>query len=128
MGRVKSKLKDVENAIMLPKSAPTTALCPICGIKTKHFPDKRTFSCPNCGHELDRDLHSTLNMIILGMPCATEYSASKKDIVMLFEKVLKNLVNVGKLAGAEAFSLLNAVKRVVSNSKKQEGTPSLVVC
>ena len=128
MGRVKSKLKDVENAIMLPKSAPTTALCPVCGNKTPHLPDKRTFSCPNCGHELDRDLHSTLNMIILGMPCVTEYNASKKDIVMLFEKVLKNLVNVGKLADAEAFSLLSAVKRVVSNSEKQEDTPSLVVC
>lgn len=128
MGRVKSKLRNVENAIMLPKNAPTTALCPVCDTKTKHLPEKRTFSCPNCGYELDRDLHSTLNMIIMGMPCITEYNVSKKDIVMLFEKVLKNLVNVGKLAEAEAFSLLNAVKRVVSNSEKQEDTPSLVVC
>ena len=128
MGRVKSKLNNTDNAIKLPKSAPTTAWCPVCGNKTSHLPDKRTFSCQSCGHELDRDLHSALNMIIMGMSCVTEYNASKKDIVMLFEKVLKNLVNVGKLADAEAFSLLNAVKKVICNSEKQEDTPSLVVC
>lgn len=127
MGRVKSKLKDVENAIMLPKNVPTTALCPVCDTKTPHLPEKRTFSCPNCGHKLDRDLHSTLNMIILGMLCVTEYNASKKDIVMLFEKVLKNLVNVGKLTDVEASSLFNAVKEKVYDGEKQEGTSSLVM-
>ena len=72
LGRVKEKLSRSPRAIMLDRYLATTATC-ICGHKTKHEPDKRTFVCEACGYSDDRDIHAAKNMIRLGQsqnaPC-----------------------------------------------------------
>ncbi len=65
LGRVKAKLKQHSNVIVLPKNYPTTKLCTKCG----RWHDElklwnRTFKC-QCGVEEDRDVHATQNMIWL---------------------------------------------------------------
>lgn len=125
MGRVKQELQKLDGAYMLPKYAPTTAWCPVCGNKTKHFVDKRTFSCPHCNHEMNRDLHAALNMIILGVSCATEHSASKNEIVRFFEEGLKTLVAQEELTEADAIALVTSIKQQASLSVKQEDVLSL---
>lgn len=63
LGRVKSKLKQMSNAVILGKAVPTTKLCTKCGqwhdeIKVWN----RTFKC-DCGVEMDRDVHAAKNMV-----------------------------------------------------------------
>ncbi|EPD32736.1 hypothetical protein HMPREF9306_01258 [Propionimicrobium lymphophilum ACS-093-V-SCH5] len=65
LGRVKAKLMAHPRAIMLNQNVPTTATC-VCGKRTRHTPDKRTFVCPKCGYRADRDIHAAQNMIRLG--------------------------------------------------------------
>ena len=65
LGRVKAKLAAHPRAVMLNQDVPTTATC-VCGKRTRHTPDKRTFVCPKCGYRADRDIHAAQNMIQLG--------------------------------------------------------------
>ena len=65
LGRVKAKLMAHPRAVMLNQNVPTTATC-VCGKRTRHDPDKRTFACPKCGYRADRDIHAAQNMIRLG--------------------------------------------------------------
>lgn len=63
LGRVKSKLKQMPNVVILGKTVPTTKLCTKCGqwhdeIKVWN----RTFKC-DCGVEMDRDIHAAKNMV-----------------------------------------------------------------
>ena len=65
LGRVKSKLKNLDNAVCLDRYLPTTQLC-VCGKKNPHGLDKRVYSCSSCGYEEDRDVHAARNMIRIG--------------------------------------------------------------
>lgn len=65
LGRVKSRLKNLDNAVCLDRYLPTTQLC-VCGKKNPHGLDKRIYSCPSCGYTEDRDVHAALNMIRIG--------------------------------------------------------------
>lgn len=63
LGRVKSKLKESPNVVVLGKTVPTTKLCTNCG----EWHDElklwdRTFKC-SCGVVMDRDVHAAKNMI-----------------------------------------------------------------
>lgn len=127
MGRVKQQLKKLDGAIMLPKYTPTTAWCPVCGNKTSHTVDKRTFSCPHCGHTVNRDLHAALNMIILGVSCTTEHSASKNEIVRFFEEGLKTLVTKGELTEDDAVTLVKSIKQQTNLGAKQVDVLSLAI-
>lgn len=64
LGRVKARLSANPRVTVLGKHVTTTATC-ICGAKTKHTPDKRTFVCVSCGYSDDRDIHAAKNMIRL---------------------------------------------------------------
>lgn len=64
LGRVKARLSSNPRVTVLPKHVATTATC-ICGVKTKHTPDKRIFVCASCGYSDDRDIHAAKNMIRL---------------------------------------------------------------
>ena len=64
LGRVKARLSSNPRVTVLDKHVATTATC-VCGVKTKHTPDKRTFVCPSCGYSDDRDIHAAKNMIRL---------------------------------------------------------------
>ena len=81
LGRVKANLERSPRAIMLDRYLATTATC-ICGCKTKHEPDKRTFVCSACGYSDDRDIHAAKNMVRLGQSQnapATEHSSTLAD-------------------------------------------------
>ena len=61
LGRVKAKLVDHPRVTVLKRNVATTATC-ICGEKTPHSLDKRTYFCPKCGYSAPRDLHAAKNM------------------------------------------------------------------
>lgn len=65
LGRVKSRLKNLDNSVCLDRYLPTTQLC-VCGEKNPHSLDKRIYFCPLCGYKEDRDVHAALNMIRVG--------------------------------------------------------------
>lgn len=65
LGRVKAKLKDADNVIILPRNYPTTKLCRECG----QYHDElnqwdKVFKC-DCGVVEDRDIHAAKNMVWL---------------------------------------------------------------
>ena len=64
LGRVKSRLSANPRVTVLGRHVATTATC-VCGVVTKHTPDKRTFVCASCGYSDDRDVHAAKNMIRL---------------------------------------------------------------
>lgn len=72
LGRVKSQLKTLDNAVCLDRFEPTTQLC-VCGVKNKHTLDKRVYTCA-CGYTEDRDVHAALNMIRIGSALEQENS------------------------------------------------------
>lgn len=63
IGRIKSKLKTKDNVIVLDKWFPTTKHCFGCGNDIDLELNDRTFKCPHCGCEMDRDVHAARNMI-----------------------------------------------------------------
>lgn len=65
LGRVKSRLKNLNNAVCLDRYLPTTQMC-ACGKKNPHSLDERIYTCPSCGYTEDRDVHAALNMIKFG--------------------------------------------------------------
>lgn len=61
LGRVKARLIDHPRVAVLKRNVATTATC-VCGEKTPHSLDKRTYLCPACGYSAPRDLHAARNM------------------------------------------------------------------
>ena len=61
LGRVKSKLKKLEQTVILDKFIPTTKLCTVCGKTHEVDRGDKTFSC--CGITEDRDIHAAKNML-----------------------------------------------------------------
>lgn len=63
LGKVKSKLKNLDNVVILGKTVPTTKLCTKCGVWHDELKVwNRTFKC-DCGVEMDRDVHAAQNMV-----------------------------------------------------------------
>ena len=65
LGRLKSKLALLENAVMVPQWVPTTQYCPACDTMNKLPLSVRVYSC-SCGYSAPRDEHAARNMILLG--------------------------------------------------------------
>lgn len=64
LGRLKAKLINKDNVIVLNKYLPTTKLCTKCNTKNDKIKlSDRIFICPNCGYTEDRDIHAAKNMI-----------------------------------------------------------------
>lgn len=61
LGRLKSKLKDLEQTVVLDKFIPTTKLCTVCGKNHEVNRWDKTFSC--CGLTEDRDIHAAKTML-----------------------------------------------------------------
>ena len=72
LGRVKSRLKMLDNAVCLDRFEPTTQLC-VCGRKNKIPLSERMYSC-ECGYREDRDIHAALNMMRIGSALEQEDS------------------------------------------------------
>lgn len=63
LGRVKAKLLQNPNVVVLGKTVPTTKLCTKCGVWHDEIKVwNRTFKC-ECGVEMDRDIHAAQNMV-----------------------------------------------------------------
>jgi len=66
LGRVKAKLINHSRVEVLDRSVPTTKYCPCCGNINKNITlADRTYICPTCGYQEDRDIHSAKNMILM---------------------------------------------------------------
>ena len=64
LGLIKAKLKQMENIVVLDKFIPTTKLCTSCGNVNKGMKLwNRTYRCPVCGENSDRDVHAAMNMV-----------------------------------------------------------------
>lgn len=63
LGRVKVRLMEREDTVILSKWIPTTRFCEQCGSKYEIKQSDRVFHCPNCGNEMDRDVHSAKLMV-----------------------------------------------------------------
>ena len=79
LGRVKAHLMANPRVTVLGKHVATTATC-ICGAKTKHTPDKRTFVCASCGYSDDRDIHAAKNMVRLSGVNSLELSTDRTEL------------------------------------------------
>ena len=66
LGRVKARLVDHPRVTVLKRHVATTATC-VCGEKTPHSLDKRTFFCSTCGYSAPRDVHAAKNMYRLAI-------------------------------------------------------------
>ena len=63
LGRLKIRLKIYDNVYILDQWFPTTKHCFECGSDINLTLSDRTFKCPVCGSESDRDIHAAKNMI-----------------------------------------------------------------
>ena len=64
MGRVKTRLRRLPQAVMVDRFAPTTQYCPKCSSLNKLPLEKRQYEC-ECGYSEQRDLHAAQNMLRL---------------------------------------------------------------
>lgn len=78
LGRVKARLMANPRVTVLDKHVATTATC-ICGVKTKHAPDKWVFACASCGYKDDRDIHAAKNMVRLSGVDNLELSTDRTE-------------------------------------------------
>ncbi len=77
--------------IVAPQTFPSTRSCSACGALGSALPlGERTFVCPVCGLELDRDLNAALNLKLYGLAHLTgptASSAGQLDIICLTDYV-----------------------------------------
>jgi len=80
---------------------PSSQLCFSCGNKQKMSQDKRTYVCPSCGCEEDRDVNASRNILREGLKdkrVPTEYrelkpQESRTSILSIMDK-LKSIHSV----------------------------------
>jgi putative transposase len=65
LGRVKTRLNQMDNVILLPRNEKTTQYCDVCKTFTPHALDRRIYVCKQCGYTDQRDVHAAQNMLIL---------------------------------------------------------------
>lgn len=63
LGRIKEGLTKRSDTFVLSKWIPTTRMCTECGCKIDIELHDRSFVCPVCGVEEDRDVHAAKNML-----------------------------------------------------------------
>jgi DNA-directed RNA polymerase subunit M/transcription elongation factor TFIIS len=82
MGLIKSKLILNSNTYILDQFEPTTKLCHNCGHIHKEITlGDRTFKCPSCDYEEDRDIKAAKTILKLG--------------TIKLEKIKNNLEKIG---------------------------------
>jgi putative transposase len=65
-GGIISDLKKKSETVVVPRSFPSTQLCPKCGSLNKHGLEERVYFC-SCGYFEDRDIHSSRNILREGL-------------------------------------------------------------
>ena len=99
LGRVKSSLVRLEGkrTTKVGKYVPTTKACLSCGYINENLTlNDRTFKCPHCGLEEDRDIHAAKNVLIFGSRKRTECleQASAEEYVNSLALNTNALVNI----------------------------------
>ncbi|VVC05552.1 Putative transposase DNA-binding domain protein [uncultured archaeon] len=62
------KLKEKGGQLLkIGRSDPSSQLCSSCGLRHPMPLSKRTYTCPACGLEMDRDLNAAINILQLGI-------------------------------------------------------------
>jgi transposase len=95
LGRIKSKLKQSNQTMVLSRSFATTKTCSCCGQKVDMKLSDRVFRCEHCNIEMDRDIHAAQNMIHFywnETKVPTEHR-DVKPVEMETSAKLKNLFN-----------------------------------
>ena len=91
MGRVKAKLKDSPQTIVVSKTFPSTQRCPVCGLDTKHALGKRDYDCSHCGfHHDSRDQKSAVIILMEALKknvCAERTSKGPAKATAIAEMV-----------------------------------------
>ena len=73
LGQLKSKLLRQNNVQIIDKSYPTTKLCYNCGTVHKNITlNDRTFICPSCGFQEERDLKAAKTILLISQ-CKNTY-------------------------------------------------------
>jgi putative transposase len=85
LGRVKAKLINKENVVVLDRFVPTTKTCTTCGKKHDLALADREFNC-GCGVSMDRDVHAASNMIYFGH--LIEKSSGTDDLTPVDVKIM----------------------------------------
>jgi transposase len=86
IGGITARLKHLATLIpveFVPKFEATTQTCSKCGFKQKLSLNQRTFKCPNCGLEIDRDLNSAWNILKIGLKQLAKKNKAMADRLSL---------------------------------------------
>ena len=70
IGGITARLKYLATLIpveFIPKYEATTQICCKCGFRQKVELKERTYRCPKCGLEIDRDLNAAWNILKKGL-------------------------------------------------------------
>ena len=70
IGGITARLKYLATLIpveFVPKYKAATQTCCRCGFKQKVELNERTYKCPKCGLEIDRDLNGAWNILKIGL-------------------------------------------------------------
>ena len=63
LGRVKSKLKELNKVVVINKYIATTKICSKCNHIQQINLYQRIYKCPICGLQIDRDINSAMNIL-----------------------------------------------------------------
>lgn len=92
LGRIKSKLCNSNQVVVLDRWFPTTKLCRVCGDKVELELSDRVFVCPKCKTKEDRDIHAANNMIYFYLlydklvKPGTDYTSIKGPVKISYNK------------------------------------------
>jgi transposase len=70
IGGITARLKNLATlipVIFVDRYEPTTQTCSFCGYRQDISLSQRTFKCPNCGREIDRDINSARNILKIAL-------------------------------------------------------------
>lgn len=115
LGRVKAKLITHDRVTVLPRNVATTATF-VCGMKTRHTLDKRTFECHHCGYMDDRDTHAAKNMIRLGTTMNRPLPADRRESTRVETYTTRE--------AAMNFNFINASPRSLKHEASSPSSPT----
>lgn len=69
------------SVVVASRSFPSSKTCSVCGYRQDEMPlSLRTFRCPSCSAELDRDLNAALNLLAVAVSCTDTLNACGEDV------------------------------------------------
>jgi putative transposase len=106
LGRIKMKLKNSSNAIMIPQSFPSTKLCLNCGKMNILSLSDRIYKC-ECGYSEDRDIKAAKTLLHVGK-CKTNYIPMERRL-----KPVEKILDLSKTSVLDKQSSLNQEAEVI---------------